>query len=89
MSGAVGTEDFFTDHTRATPLGRVDYSFVVEPDTATSAIVNVIAQRFDAANQLQTTIQQRRRIRQDTLYSLVSWEKQDAVAPNLHVIFRR
>ncbi len=89
MSGAVGTEAFFTDQTRATLLRRVDYSSVVEPDTATSAIVNVIARRFDAANQLQSTTQQRRRIRQDTLYSWVSWERQDAVAPHLHVIFRR
>lgn len=89
MSGAIGTEQFYTDSTQATPLGRVDYSYVVEPDTATSAIVNLIARRFDAANQLQTTVQQRRRIRQDTLFSMVSWEKQDAVPPNLHVIFRR
>lgn len=89
MSGTIGTEQLYTDSTRNTSLGRVDYSYVVEPDTATSAIVNVVAQHFDAANQLQYTVQQRRRIKQDTLYSMVSWERQDAAPSNLRLIFRR
>ncbi len=89
MSGVVGTEQFYTDRTMVTALGRVDYSYVVEPDTATSAIVNVISKRFDATNQLQYTIQQRRRIRQDTSFSMVSWEKEEPVPSTMHVIFRR
>ncbi len=89
MSGAIGTERLYTDRTKLTPLGKYDYSYVVEPDTATTAIVNVITQRFDAANQLQYTVQQRRRIRQDTFFEMVSWEKQDATPPAMHVIFRR
>lgn len=89
MSGAVGTEQLYTDSSLTTPLGKVDYSYVVEPDTEKSAIVNLIARRFDAAGQLQHTVQQRRRIRQDTSYEWVSWEKQEAAPSTMHVIFRR
>jgi hypothetical protein len=89
MSGAIGTEWLYTDSTKLTSLGKIEYSYVVEPDTATSAIVNLTARRFDAADQLLHTIQQRRRIRQDTFFEMVSWEKQDATPPGMHVIFRR
>lgn len=89
MSGTVGTEQLYTDSTKTTPLGKIDYSYVVEPDTATSAIVNLIARRFDAANQLQHTVQQRRRIRVDSTFELVSWEKQNAAPSTMHLIFRR
>lgn len=89
MFGQIGTEQFYSDSTMHTPLGRVDHSYVVEPDTATTAIVNLISQRFDVDNQLQYTVQERRRISQDTLFPMVSWEKQDAAPSTLHVIFRR
>ena len=89
MFGQIGTEQFYSDSTRTTPLGRAVHSYAVEPDTAKTAIVNLITQRFDVDDQLQYTVQLRRRISQDRLFPIVSWEKQDAAPSTMHVIFRR
>lgn len=89
MRGPVGTEKFYTNSSKGVPTGSAVHSYAVEPDTAKTAIVNLITQRFDVDDQLQYTVQLRRRISQDRLFPIVSWEKQDAAPSTMHVIFRR
>lgn len=45
--GINGTENYYTDSTRSVPDGRRDISFVVEPDTANTAIVNTISKYYN------------------------------------------
>lgn len=58
----VGTETLYTDSTKATGIGRIDVSYVVEADTATAAIVNLIGKNYNAAGTLIATEQDRYRI---------------------------
>lgn len=61
-TGVIGTETLYTDITKVTGNGRIDVSYVVEADTATTAIVNLIAKIYTAAGTLSATEQDRYRI---------------------------
>jgi hypothetical protein len=61
-TGTVGTETLYTNSTKATGDGRVDFSYVIEADTSTTAIVNMIEKQYDATNVLTITAQFRYRI---------------------------
>lgn len=61
-TGVIGTETLYTDSTKATGNGRIDVSYVVEADTATTAIVNLIAKSYTPAGTLSATEQDRYRI---------------------------
>lgn len=61
-TGVIGTDTLYTDITKAVPNGREDVSYVLEADTATTAIVNVIIKHYTAAGILSGTEQDRYRI---------------------------
>lgn len=61
-TGILGTQTLYTNSTKATPNGRIDLSYVVEADAASSAIVNLIAKIYNAAGILTATEQDRYRI---------------------------
>ncbi len=61
-TGLYGTETFYTDSTKLTGNGRMDASYVIEADTANTAIVNLINQEYNAAGALTGTEQDRYRI---------------------------
>jgi len=83
----VGTAQFFSDSTKAVPTGRMDVSFVVEPDTADTAIINVIFKVYDAASALSATEQDKYRIASTGALTLISVDIQQ-VNPALHLVFR-
>lgn len=58
----LGSENIYTNSTKSTLSGRSDFSFVVEADTASTAIVNLISKRYNTSNQLLYTEQTRYRI---------------------------
>ena len=60
--GFIGTETLYTDNTKTVLIGRNELSYVVEPDTDTTAIVNLIEKVYDSSNALLFTEQQRSRI---------------------------
>lgn len=68
--GISGTENYYTDNTRTVADGHRDISFVVEPETTTSAVVNIISKYYNpyiALNlvkdgKLRLTTQERYRI---------------------------
>ena len=61
-TGIIGTENLYTNSTKATPNGSRAISFIVEPDTSTTAIVNLISKYSDAAGAATGTEQSRYRI---------------------------
>ncbi len=61
-SGVIGTENLYTDNTKTVTSGRYDFSYVIEPDTANTAIVNLTLKDYDAANTLISTQQNRFRL---------------------------
>ena len=61
-TGTIGTETYYTNNTKAMVTGRADFSYVIEADTSTTAIVNLIQKQYDATNALTVTAQNRYRI---------------------------
>lgn len=58
-TGIVGTETLYTNSTKATGKGTSTLSYLIEPDTSTTAIADLIATTSDAAGKLAATEQDR------------------------------
>jgi hypothetical protein len=69
--------------------GHSDETFVVEPDTANTAIVNQISKSYDAASQLQFTSQDRYRITSTGALTEISLDIQYAPPTATHLVFRK
>jgi hypothetical protein len=61
-TGILGTQTLYTNSTKTTGNGSIALSYVVEADTANTAIVNVIEKIYNAAGTLTATEQDRYRI---------------------------
>ena len=61
-TGILGTRTSYTNSSKVTLNGRVDQSYVIEADTSTTAIVNLISKSYNAAGTLTATEQDRYRI---------------------------
>lgn len=46
-AGVIGTETLYTNNTKTSVAGRNDVSFLIEADTATTAIVNLIIKSYE------------------------------------------
>jgi hypothetical protein len=84
----VGTIDNYTDNTKTTANGRQDMSYVVEPDTANTAIINLVFKVYNAASQLLATEQDRYRITSTGALTLISVDVQFATTSTIHLVFR-
>lgn len=84
--GTVGTITLYTDSTKAVGSGQAIISFIVEPDTASTAIVKFIARDFDEFSQLIFTEQDRYRITSTGALTLISVDVQYNPSPRL--VFR-
>jgi sugar lactone lactonase YvrE len=71
-AGTLGTITKYTTSTKSVYAGQVIVSYVIEPDTATTAIVNKIAKSYDASGRLSSTEQARSRIMADGTLTSVS-----------------
>jgi len=85
-TGTIGTETSFTDSTKATRTGTTVISYVIEADTSTTAIVNLISTNSDAAGTLTSTEQDRFRIPAVGALTPISSVIQGAVAPNTRIV---
>lgn len=83
----VGTETLYTDSTKATGNGRVDASYVIEADTSTTAIANLIAKIYNAAGTLIATEQDRYRIAATGALTPVSVDIQAANGSTTHLVW--
>lgn len=61
-TGNMGIESNYTDNSHSVYLGTAEHTYVVEADTAESAIVNLITKSYNTAHQLTDVAQSRFRI---------------------------
>lgn len=85
-TGTIGTQTLYTDSTKTVLAGRDVLSYVIEPDTANSAIVNMTTKSYDAANLLTYTGQSRYRILVSGAMTPVSVDVQYSGASTLHLL---
>jgi len=72
--GVIGSTNLYTNSSKTTSAGRIDESYIVEPDTATTAIVNVITKIYNISNVLTSTEQDRYRIEANGALTAVSYD---------------
>lgn len=83
----VGTLNQYSNSTKTTFTGRVDESLVMEPDTPTTAIANIIGKSYSATGALRSTSQEKYRISADGSITPISIDIQYANPPsNTHII---
>lgn len=81
-----GTENFYTSSAKTTPAGWMDASFVIEADTASTAIVNLISKSYDASGVLTSTEQARYRMTSTGALTPISDDIQYANGSTTHLI---
>jgi hypothetical protein len=82
----VGTINKYTNSTKSTPSGTQQNSYVIEADTATTAIANLISKTYNASNVLTSTEQDRYRIAADGSLTLISIDIQYANGSTTHLV---
>lgn len=88
-AGTVGTLLVYTDSTKALQTGTRVLSFVVEPDTQSTAIVNVVSKDYDNLNQLLLTQQSRYRIAANGTLTPVSIDLQYSTTSTIHFVLTK
>jgi hypothetical protein len=86
--GIIGIEKAFTNSVKSTLTGRSDESYVVEPDAADTAIVNLIRKQYDASSKLILTEQDRYRISSVGTMTAISVDIQSGTDSQEHYVFR-
>ena len=84
-----GTLTLYTDSTKAVSTGTRLLSYVVEADSASSAIVNLIAREYDTSNRLLYTQQSRYRINSAGTLSPVSIDIQYSTTSTTHLLLTK
>ncbi|MBI4937252.1 MAG: hypothetical protein HY846_03380 [Nitrosomonadales bacterium] len=74
-TGTLGTASIYTDSTKAVLLGQYVFSYAVELDTASTAIINLITKLY-SSSVLIATEQERSRIASDGTLTPISIDKQ-------------
>lgn len=85
-TGTIGTINYYSDATLTFLIGHDDISYVIEPDTANTAIVNVIDRSYDVSGTLTSTEQDRSRIKADGTQMAVSSDLQYANVSTTHLV---
>ena len=85
-TGVIGTETLYTDSTKATGYGTSAISYIIEADTSTTAIVNLISNTYNTGNTLLWTEQARYRITSTGALTPVSADIQYANGSTTHLV---
>lgn len=81
-----GTVNKYTNSTKSTSAGTEENSYVIEADTATTAIANLISKNYNAAHTLTSTEQDRYRVAADGSLTLISIDIQYANGSTTHLV---
>lgn len=84
-TGLIGTIEF-KDPTQTFLVGHDDISYTIEPDTANTAIVNIVDKSYDVNGTLLGTEQDRYRIKADGTMIMVSIDLQLANGSTTHLV---
>ena len=82
-----GTETIYTDSTKQVSTGQRIRSYVIEADTASTAIANLITKGFNASNQLLFTQQSRYRMAADGTLTISSLDVQYSTTSANHFVY--
>jgi len=82
----VGTILEYTNSSKSTYAGKQENSYVIEADTATTAIANLISKTYNASNVLTSTEQDRYRVSADGSLTLISIDIQNANGSSTRLI---
>jgi len=82
-----GTETTYTDSTKQVITGQRILSYVIETDTASTAIANLITKGFNTSNQLLFTQQSRYRIAADGTLTTSSLDVQYSTTSANHLVY--
>ena len=87
-TGTIGTSNNYATSAKSALIGQTAISYVIEADTATTAIVNLIARTTDSSGRLTSTEQDRFRITAAGAAAPVSIDIQYAVTSTAHLVFQ-
>ena len=79
----------YTDSTKTVTTGQRILSYVVEADTADTAIVNLISKGYNTSNQLLFTQQSRLRISASGALTAVSIDVQYSTTSTNHLVYTK
>ncbi len=85
-TGIIGTENLYTDSTKATANGTEVLSYVVQADTSNTAIINFIAKNYNQAGVLTATEQNLYRIDTTGKLTPISDDVQYSNGSTLHLV---
>jgi hypothetical protein len=88
-TGLLGSETVYTDSTKAVSAGKVDLSYVVATDTATTAMVTLILTSYNASSQPLLTQQVKYRITGDGMLTIVSNDLQFSTTSTTHLVLTK
>ncbi len=74
----IGTQQEYSNSTKTTPTGREDTTLVMEADTATTAIANLISKSYNTSGTLTATEQNRYRVAANGTLTPISFDIQYA-----------
>lgn len=86
-SGTIETLNTYADSTKASQTGTRVLSYVIEADTATTAIANLVTKAYNPSNQLLSVQQSRYRIAADGSFSIVSIDVQFSTTSTFHLVY--
>jgi len=87
-SGIIGTKTFYADNTKTLITGQEVISYVIEPDTANTAILNMIYKSYNSRGILTSTEQDRSRIMADGTLNPISADIQFANGSTTHLVLQ-
>ena len=79
----------YTDSTKSTLHSRHEMSYIIEQDTASTALFNLITKAYGAQNLLIATQQTRFRIASDGSLSLISIDLQYSAPSMMHLVMTK
>jgi hypothetical protein len=82
----VGTINIYTSSAKATSAGHQDLSYVIEADTSTTAIANLVSKVYNSSGILTSTEQDRYRVAANGSLTPLSLDVQYANGSTIHLI---
>lgn len=86
-TAVIATLTTYADSTKAVVNGKRELSYVIEADTSTTAIANLITKSYDVGNNLLATQQSRYRMAENGALTLLSIDVQFSFNSNIHLVY--
>ena len=88
-SGVLATLNTFRDSSKATPTGQRVISYLIEADTGTTAILNLVIRSYNTSQQLMVTEESRLRMTQSGALTMVSIDVQFSTSSTVRLLLTR